>query len=61
MREIGLIYDRRGNCGKSIFLEYLESQKLAEEVPPFRLMDDIFQWVCSRPIKKCYILIYPVV
>ena len=59
MRAIDLIYDRIGNIGKSIFAEYMESEGLAEEIPPYRLMDDIFQWVCTRPVKKCYILDMP--
>lgn len=59
MRKIDLIYDPNGNIGKSLFSEYLEYNGLAEEIPPFRLMDDIFQWVCSRPIKKCYIVDMP--
>lgn len=59
MRKIDLIYDPNGNIGKSLFSEYLEYNNLAEEIPPFRLMDDIFQWVCSRPVKKCYIVDMP--
>ncbi len=59
MRKIDLVYDPNGNIGKSLFSEYLEYNGLAEEIPPFRLMDDIFQWVCSRPIKKCYIVDMP--
>lgn len=59
MRKIDLIFDPHGNIGKSIFSEYLEYEGLAEEIPPFRLMDDIFQWVASRPIKKCYIIDMP--
>jgi hypothetical protein len=59
MRTIDLIYDIKGNTGKSIFSEYLEYQGIAEEVPPFRLMDDIFQWVASRPIKECYLFDMP--
>lgn len=59
MRKIDLLYDPNGNIGKSLFSEYLCYQGLAEEIPSFRLMDDIFQWVCSRPIKKCYIVDMP--
>lgn len=59
MRKIDLIYDPLGNCGKSLFSEYLEFQGLSEEVPPFRMMDDIFQWVASRPIKQCYVFDMP--
>lgn len=59
LRSIDFIYDQDGNIGKSLFSEYMEGKKLAEEVPPFRLMDDIFQWVASRPIKPCYIFDMP--
>lgn len=59
MRTIDLIYDTTGNCGKSILSEYMEFLGIAEEIPPFRMMDDIFQWVCSRPIKKSYIVDMP--
>ena len=59
MRSIDLIYDPMGNKGKSIFSEFMEYHQLAEEIPPYRLMDDIFAWVCSRPVKKCYIMDMP--
>lgn len=59
MRKIDLVYDPIGNIGKSLFSEFLEYKGIAEEIPPFRLMDDIFQWVCSRPIKRCYIVDMP--
>lgn len=58
-RKINIIYDKTGCCGKSILSEHLEYLGIAEEVPPFRLMDDIFQWVASRPTKKCYIVDMP--
>lgn len=59
MRAIDLIYDPNGNIGKSLFSEYLEYSGVAEEIPPYRLMDDIFAWVCTRPIKKCYLIDLP--
>lgn len=59
MRKINLIFDPVGNCGKSLLSEFMEFKDLAEEVPPFRLMDDIFQWVCTRPIRPCYIIDMP--
>ena len=54
-----MIYDAEGNIGKSIFCEYLEFNNLAEEIPPFRLMDDIFQWVYSYPGKPAYFIDLP--
>lgn len=59
MRSIDLVYDPDGHIGKSIFSEFLEYSGVAEEIPPYRLMDDIFSWVASRPIKKCYIIDMP--
>lgn len=59
MRTIDLIYDPNGHEGKSIFCEHLEFIGIAEEIPPYRLMDDIFQWVYCRPKKKCYLIDMP--
>jgi hypothetical protein len=59
MRKIDLIYDPTGYIGKSLLAEYLEYEGIAEEIPPFRMMDDIFQWVATRPIKKCYLVDMP--
>jgi hypothetical protein len=59
MRKIDLIYDPTGNIGKSLFAEHLEYLGIAEEIPPFRMMDDIFQWVATRPIKPCYLVDMP--
>lgn len=59
LRTIDLIYDPIGNAGKSLFSEHMEYEGLAEEIPPFRMMDDIFQWVATRPIKSAYIVDMP--
>jgi hypothetical protein len=59
LRTIDLIFDPTGNCGKSLFSEYMEYNGLAEEVPPYRMMDDLYQWVYGRPTKKCYIFDMP--
>jgi len=59
LRSIDLIYDPEGNNGKSLFSEYMEYKGVAEEVPCYRLMDDIFQWVYCMPTKKVYILDMP--
>jgi hypothetical protein len=37
----------------------MEYNGLAEEVPPYRMMDDLYQWVYGRPTKKCYIFDMP--
>lgn len=59
MRSIDIVYDQIGNIGKSLFGEHMESLGLAEEIPPFRLMDDIFQWVYGRPKRKAYFVDMP--
>lgn len=58
-RKINFIYDTMGDSGKSILAEYLEYINVAEEIPPYRMMDDIFQWVATRPIKKAYLVDMP--
>lgn len=58
-RCIDIIYDQVGNCGKSIFSEYLESTGHAEDVPPMREMEKLMGWVATRPIKKLYIVDMP--
>lgn len=58
-RKIDIIYDRLGNIGKSIFTEYCEYLGLVEEIPPFRQMEDIYQWVYCRPKKKAYFIDMP--
>lgn len=60
LRTIDLVYDESGNAGKSLFSEYLEKVLgVAEEVPPYRMMDHIFEWVATRPIRKIYIIDMP--
>lgn len=59
MRSIHIVYDSVGSMGKSIFGEFMEFYDLAEEIPPFRMMDDIFQWVCTRPIRPSYFVDMP--
>lgn len=59
MRSIDVVYDTEGNLGKSIFGEWMEYCGMAEEIPPFRLMDDIFQWVFGRPKHSAYFVDMP--
>lgn len=58
-RYIHLIYDNVGNVGKSVFLEFLEYQGLAFEMPPLRHMEDIMEFAHSFPPKPCYIIDMP--
>lgn len=59
MRKIHLVYDERGNNGKSLFTEYMELEDRIYELPPYRLMDDIFQWVCSVGGQKAFAVDMP--
>lgn len=58
-RHIYYIYDPHYNSGKSTFCEYLEYLGIAEEIPPFTLMEDIMQFVMCQPVSKCYLFDMP--
>lgn len=58
-RSIHLVYDAIGNVGKSIFLEFLEYQGMAFEMPPMRMMEDIMEFAHSFPPQKAYIIDMP--
>ena len=58
-RWIHLVFDEIGNVGKSIFLEFLEFQGLAFEMPPLRHMEDIMEFAHSFPPQKAYIIDMP--
>lgn len=59
MRTINVIYDTRGNNGKSMLCEYMEYHKKAIEIPAFRMMEDIMQCVMSQKPSKCYLIDMP--
>lgn len=58
-RKIHYLYDPHYNSGKSIFCEWLEYQELAEEIPPFTMMEDIMQFVMCQPKAGCYLFDMP--
>jgi len=58
-RHLHYIYDPHYNSGKSIMCEYLEYNMLAEEIPPFTLMEDIMQFVMCQHTSKCYLFDMP--
>jgi len=58
-RSIKLVFDPKGNAGKSILAEKLEFDGLAYEIPPFRLMEDIMQCVMSIKPKNSYLIDMP--
>lgn len=59
MRSIHLIYDPIGCNGKSLFIEYMEWHDCIYEMPPYRLMDDIFQWVAGIGGRKAFAVDLP--
>ena len=58
-RWIHLFFDEVGNVGKSVFLEFLEYQGLAFEMPPLRHLEDIMEFAHSFPPQKAYIIDMP--
>lgn len=58
-RKITFILDTEGNAGKSVFCEYLEYNRLAYEMPPFKLMEDIMACAMCLSPQTCYIVDMP--
>lgn len=58
-RCINVIYDIYGNAGKSVFVEWLEYERMGFEIPPFRQMEDIMQCCMSIKAQKCYFVDMP--
>lgn len=58
-RYINIIYDTRGNLGKSVFCEWMEYEGRAFEVPPFRLMEDLMGFVMSFKVYPAYMVDMP--
>jgi hypothetical protein len=54
-----VLFDQVGDSGKSTFSEYLEDEKLAVIVPPFRLMADIMAFVMDCPAQPAYLVDMP--
>lgn len=58
-RSIKLIYDTIGNAGKSVFVEWLEYNGMAFELPPMRHMEDIMEFCFSFRNQKVYLIDMP--
>jgi len=58
-RAIKIIYDRKGDSGKSVFVEYLEYHNKAYEIPPFRLLEDIMAVVMAVKVRNAYCIDMP--
>ena len=59
MRIIWVVICHEGHTGKSLFAEYLEYQKLAYEMPPFSLCEDMMQCAMSIKEQKAYLIDMP--
>lgn len=56
-RKINIIYDNKGNIGKSILSMYMRCHGFARLIPStVQDAKDICQMVCCMPISKCYII-----
>lgn len=59
-RHIHYIWDPHYNSGKSIFCEWVEYQRLGEEIPGiFTLAEDIMQFAMSMENTPCYLFDMP--
>ena len=58
-RVINVIIDPRGNVAKSIFVESLEYEGLAMEIPPLMTIEDILQFCMSAPASPAYVIDLP--
>ena len=59
-RKINIIYDNKGNIGKSILSMYMRCHGFARLIPgTIQDAKDICQLVCCMPVSKCYIIDMP--
>ena len=58
-RSINLIYDPKGNCGKSTFCSYMVTHGLGELLPFCNNFKDIMRMAYDLPDSKCYIIDIP--
>lgn len=59
-RKINIVYDNKGNIGKSILSMYMRVHGFARLIPgTVQDAKDICQMVCCMPVSKCYIIDMP--
>ena len=58
-RTINVIYDTKGNIGKSTLVTYMGVFKLAHQIPFCNDYKEILQAVMDRPVRKCYLIDMP--
>lgn len=58
-RSINWIYDAEGCKGKSDLVEWLDTNRIANVVPPMRSAEDIMQFCMSQPPARAYLIDMP--
>lgn len=58
-RYIKVVIDNVGNIGKSVFVEYLEYNGLAYEIPAINCLEDLMQIAMCIPAQKAYLIDMP--
>lgn len=58
-RYIKVVIDTVGNIGKSVFVEYLEYNGLAYEIPAVNCLEDMMQICMGIPVQKAYVIDMP--
>lgn len=58
-RGIDMIYDPRGNIGKSVLVAYMRAHNLARKLPPVNDYKDVMRMCCDMPVSRCYMFDMP--
>jgi len=58
-RTINMVYDPRGNIGKSVLVAYMRAHNLARKLPPVNDYKDVMRMCCDMPESRCYIFDMP--
>lgn len=58
-RHIHVVYDPKGDIGKTAFVEYVHSYRYGCVIPPMPSMEDIVQFAMCRPVSRLYVIDLP--
>lgn len=58
-RHIHVVYDPKGDIGKTAFVEYVHSYRYGCVIPPMFVMEDIVQFAMCRPESRLYVIDLP--
>jgi len=58
-RTINMIYDPKGNIGKSVLVGYMRCHGLARKLPPLNDYKDVMRIICDMPTSRCYLFDMP--